>query len=70
MTPAALRSKVGLAQSLVAVRMGVSLQTLRILEATPLGAWSVEQVGRYAAACGRVLKVSVVADDGTEEDIQ
>lgn len=69
MTPAHLRAKVGVDASLVAIRMGVSLQSLRILESTPLEAWTVQQVGRYAAACGHVLKVVAVRDDGHEEEI-
>lgn len=68
-TPANLRAKVGLAQSLVAIRMGISLQSLRILEATPLSAWTVEQAARYAAACGHVLKVVAVRDDSHEEEL-
>jgi hypothetical protein len=69
-TPAHLRAKTGIAQSLVAIRMGMSLQSLRILESTPLGAWNVETVGRYAAACNHVLRIVAVRDDGHEEELQ
>lgn len=69
MIPAHLRAKVGITPSLVAIRMGISLPTLRILESTPLQAWTVQQAGRYAAACGHVLKVVAVRDDGHEEDL-
>ena len=70
MTPAHLRAKVGLSLSLVAIRMGVTVPNLRILESTPLGAWTVQQAGRYAAACGHVLRVVAVRDDGHEEELQ
>lgn len=69
MTPAHLRAKVGIAASLVATRMGISLSSLKILEATPLAAWTLQQAGLYAAACGHVLKVIAVRDDGHEEEL-
>lgn len=69
MSPADLRAKVGLAQSLVAARMGISLPSLRILEATPLDAWTVQQAARYVAACNHVLRVVAVRDDGHEEEL-
>jgi len=69
MTPAHLRAKVGLSLSLVASRMGLTVPNLRILESTPLEAWAVQQVGQYAAACGHVLRVVVVRDDGHEVEL-
>jgi hypothetical protein len=68
-SPAHLRAKVGLSLNLVAIRMGITVPSLRILESTPLGAWTVQQVGRYAAACGHVLRVVAVRDDGHEEEL-
>jgi hypothetical protein len=68
-SPRHLRGRVGLELDELAASLGVGAGTLRLLEATPTSAWTVEQLARYAGACGYVLKVHVVRNDGREEEL-
>jgi hypothetical protein len=61
-TPRQLRIKAGVKRATVAPALGISVASLRLLEATPLEAWKVEQLQRYVEACGRELVVAAVRD--------
>ena len=69
MTPQQLRAKSGVGLAAVARALGISVPSLRILEATPTGSWTLYQLGRYAAACGRSLVVLAESDDGHGEEL-
>lgn len=70
MTPVHLRAKVGISRLAMAKAMGMSEPSLRILEATPLQSWTLAELGRYAAACEHVLRVTATDRDGRETELE
>lgn len=60
MTPAELRAATGTKSSAVATRLGISPGSLKILEATPIEAWTLGQLRAYLDACGCELDLAAV----------
>lgn len=59
MTPQMLRRLSCLTQAQVAHRLGWTLRTIKRAEGTPIEAWSVGELIRYAAVCGSTTRIVV-----------
>lgn len=59
----------GLTQEQVANQLGWSPRTVKTAESIPLECWSVGELARYAAACGYVIKMVAVDQDGEESEL-